>query len=125
MAKWFYDKEVYDFIWQNLPMVTKPNMRMYGLLSQLRRADTKTWKTKGVEILVGSEKKKKVYDILTDSKYKTPVERIAAFQRLNLGKKSLYYELVAEFKWITDVPTGPPPALKLTKPPKPEEEKAD
>ena len=125
VAAWFYDQEVYDFIWQNINIITVPNMRLYGNVSNIRRAGSLTWKTKALEMMAGNAMMAKVFKILTDPEYKATVQRIAAFEAAGLGKKSLFYELMGEFKWIKEVPKGPPPKLKLTEPPKEEEPNQD
>ena len=121
----FYDQEVFDFIGQNLTMVTKPNMRMYGTISSIKRAGDKTWKLKALEIMAGSDQMVKVFKILTDPDYKTSADRIKAFEKSGLGKKSLYYELVAQFKWLKEMPKGNPPPLKFTEPQLEEEEESE
>ena len=103
-------------------MVTKPNMRMYDTISRIRRSGDKTWKFKAMEIMAGNSQMVSLYKILTDDQYKNTAQRIEAFGRAGLGKKSLYYELKSQFKWLKSSPTGKPPALKFTEPQQEEEE---
>ena len=114
MGKWFWDQDVYDFVWENLRLITKPNMRLYVKIAEQKKAG-RPWQKRGLEMIVGDGRLLKIGTLLADKNYRNNTERCKKFVELGWGSRSTFYNMLKEFRFYnTKVPVHGP-LLKLAK----------
>lgn len=119
---WFHDNEVYEYVWARRRLITRPDMRLYKKLQEQKNAGA-PWKKRGLELLIGDARLQKVAELLQDKTLTSNKQRCDAFMKLGLGGRTLFYELLSEFRFykIEDDENIVPPKL----PPKPPESDDD
>lgn len=100
VGRWFQDQEVYDYVWENRRLITKPNMRLYVKLLEQKRAG-RPWRKRGLEMLVGDTRLSKIAEVLASPEYKTNNQRRKAFEERGYGTRSTFYKLLKEFRYYT------------------------
>ena len=115
VGKWFKNQEVYDFVWENRGLITKPNMRLYVKIAEQMAAD-RPWRKRGLEMIVGDGRLLKIADLLTDKSFANNTERCKRFEQLNWGSRSTFYNLLKEVRFYNAVdPSANPPLLNPSK----------
>lgn len=108
---WFHDQEVYDYIWEHRRFITQPDMRLFGKLSEQRKAG-RPWKKRGLEMIIGNEQLVNVAQLLADPKYTSNRQRMKAFVDLGYGGRTHFYDLLNEFRFYREAdPNAAPPQL--------------
>lgn len=110
---WFHDQEVYDFVWENRQLITKPNMRLYVKIAEQKKAG-RPWRKRGLEMIVGDDRLNKIAQLLIDKKYKNNTARCEEFQRLGWGSRATFYNLLKEFRFYKTSTTIAQPKLIAT-----------
>ena len=110
VGKWFHDQEVYNFVWENRGLITKPNMRLYIKIAQYKTAG-RPWRKRGLEMMVGDARLMKIVDLLLDDSFGSNAERCEKFKQLGWGGRSTFYNLLKEFRFYSEVTASENPPL--------------
>lgn len=116
---WFYDQEVYDFIWSYLPLITKPDMRYYVKIAEQKQAGAH-WRKRGLEMLIGDERMQRVAELLEDQALSSNKQRAIEFVSRGYGARSTFYECLKHFENYRTQKLDQCPQLVLKQPPQPE-----
>lgn len=88
---WSEDPLVYDFIGQNLSLITRPSMRYYKHGHVLREAHPYRWKSMLLELMGVNEKLRTIIILQDDDQFKTEEERVREYVSRGLGDRSTYF----------------------------------
>ncbi len=97
VREWFDDEEVYDFIEEHLPYITRPSMRHYLKGKELRQACPDRWKELLLTTMGLNEKIKAIRQLITVSDYANDAERVAAFEAGGFGSRATFYRWKKRF----------------------------
>lgn len=97
VREWFDDAEVYDFIEEHLPYITRHSMRHYLKGTQLRQANPERWKDQLLKIMGLDEKVKAIRQLITAPDYANDAERVAAFEAGGYGSRATFYRWKKRF----------------------------
>ena len=107
---WFKDQEVFDFVWENQGLITKPNMRLYTKILEQKRAG-RPWRSRGIEMMVGDGRLNQIAQLLADPTFKNNTQRCKRFIELGYGKRATFYNLLKEFRFYKPTSESEPPVL--------------
>ena len=89
VSKWFDDQEVYDYIYELLPLMDRNNMRLYVTGRTLKNAGL-DWQTSVLQ-MVTSNKAVQLFHQMKDQKFKNESERARAFaDALNVSERTYW-----------------------------------
>jgi hypothetical protein len=109
---WFHDQEVFDFVWEQRRLITKPDMRLYVKIAEQKKAGA-PWRKRGLEMLIGDERMQKVAALLEDPSLTSNKQRAAAFVERGYGGRTVFYDCLKYFSHYGAVKNDktPPPSL--------------
>jgi len=94
---WFTDQEVFEFIWDHRQFITKPDMRLYVKIAEQKRAGA-AWRKRGLEMLIGDERMRRVAELLQDSRLSSNKQRAAVFVERGYGGRTAFYDCLNSFQ---------------------------
>jgi len=91
VREWFTDAEVYLFIEEYLPYITRHSMRHYERGAELRKVFPERWKEQLLASMGLDEKVRVIRQLVTAPEYASDAERIAAFESGGYGSRATFY----------------------------------
>ncbi|MEK6677174.1 MAG: hypothetical protein AABZ47_16160 [Planctomycetota bacterium] len=91
VREWFDDEEVYQFVEEHLPFITRPSMRHYIKGQQLLQANPERWREQLLTIMGLDEKVKAIRQLLMAAEFASDAERVAAFEANSYGSRATFY----------------------------------
>lgn len=91
VREWFTDEEVYLFIEEHLPYITRHSMRHYERGAELRKLFPERWKDLLLIAMGLDEKVRVIRQLVTAQQYASDAERIAAFESAGHGGRATFY----------------------------------
>ncbi|MCB9852833.1 MAG: hypothetical protein H6819_07035 [Phycisphaerales bacterium] len=88
---WFKDEEVYGFIEEHLPFITRHSMRHYVKGQQLRQACPDKWQEQLLTIMGLDKEVRVIGQLLRAPEYGNDAERIAVFEARGYGSRATFY----------------------------------
>lgn len=97
VGTWFKDKEIYNFIGENLKSITTPSMRYYKKSQQLKGVGS-DWKSWLLEVWGEDPKMTLIAKVLNDPSLKNSKAREAKFAELGGGTRNTYMIYQRKYK---------------------------
>lgn len=110
VAKWFNDQEVYDYIYELLPLMDRNNMRLYVTGKTLKSAGV-DWQTSILQ-MVTSDKAVQLFLQMRDRVFKSETVRARAFARELGVSERTYWRLKKKLEKTVDEEVGENLVLK-------------
>jgi hypothetical protein len=95
---WFDDQAVYDFLYDNLAIIPEASFRWYVIGKAMREARPDKWRSRLLEMMLGSPQLERVAELIRDTRFKSNVERAKLFAEQFNSTERQFYRLKAEFK---------------------------
>jgi hypothetical protein len=109
---WFYDQEIYDFVWEHRKFITRPDMRVYRRIAEQKQAG-RPWHKRALEMLIGDQRMQAIAKLLDDPRFRSNNTRAEVFVAMGLGSRSTFYLLLKEFlRYPAVSPHAEPPKLR-------------
>ena len=99
-GKWLLDDEIYDYIGENLHLITTPSMRYYAKAKELKNSGLPKWRDLVLNMLAPNLDAKAVEIVtkLSGDSTMTESTRVDAFRRLTGLSRATYFRYKAVLK---------------------------